>query len=1292
MTLRTLILRSLRFHLRAHLGVLLGATLGSAILIGALLVGDSVRGSLRDMALARLGNIHYALDSGDRLFRTELSDDIHSLGKKFANVRASEIAPALAFHGTATTSDGATRANRVRLLGVDGRLGKLAGDSRFGTIPEDGVLLNEALAAQLRVKRGDTVILRAPKPSALSKDTPHSPQADSTLTLRLQVHDIVAASALGNFNLAANQIAPFNAFVSLAALQKRISPTNAANLLVTADWQAQLGRPISPFEKMLLPFFRTDDNRLFGRKVYATSKLGTNGFDFIDTQMVELPYASASPSELTLSRPWKLADYQLDLRLLTNSPALELRTDRIFLDPPAVRAALAVDTNAQPILTYLATLLRAGTNATAYPMITAAGAPLVPADLRDDEIAVNQWLADQLQLKPGGELELSYFLPDSGARLTEATNRFRVRSIVPMQMPWADRTLMPDFPGIASAERIGDWDAGFPLTHRKLVDDPYWKQWRGTPKAFVSLSAGRKMWGNRFGDTTAVRFPQNSEFRIPNGESAATNARTNSQFAIRNSQLEKALLTALKPSDFGLVFQPVREQALKASREGQDFGGLFIGFSFFLIVAACVLVALLFQFGVEQRAKEVGTLLALGFTPKQVRRLLLGEGAGLAVLGAALGAVGAVWYARAMLHGLSTVWRDAVGTSDLRFHAEPATLAGGFVGAVAVAVFSLWLALRKQVRQPARVLLAGGGEEVISNQFSVISGEGDARLGLRRQAERDAALTSRGAEQIPTAPPEPKAPSPLRSAGAVQDGRMNLVGAACSVVALALLGWAVTTGQTANAGAFFGAGALLLIAALAFTSALLTRLERSESAAALTVSGLGIRNITRRRSRSLATATMLACGSFLVLSIGVFRLDENANATQRSSGTGGFALLGESTLPVVQDLNTKAGREALGLDESLFIMRSPIWDEDAPTNSAPEFMDVLLTHVVPFRVRDGDDASCLNLNRAQKPRLLGVKPELLAAWQAFTFTEVAKGLAKKDGWMLLKPSAGGHAGPLTPALSPVGGEGEEARRTSTNAAKTIHIPQTLDARPASSAADPIPAIADMNSILWAMGKKVGDIIEYPEPDERGRPLRLRLVGAVANSILQGNLIIAEDEFTARFPSEAGYRYFLVGTLHDPVSDVSATLTRALRDFGLELTPATRRMAQLNAVQNTYLGTFQILGGLGLLLGSAGLGVVVLRNVLERRGELALLLALGFRAKALRWLVLSEHAALLLLGLLSGVVAAGVAVLPSVLGAGVLPIGALALTLGGVLVSGLVWTWLATVSALRGQLLDALRNQ
>jgi putative ABC transport system permease protein len=188
-------------------------------------------------------------------------------------------------------------------------------------------------------------------------------------------------------------------------------------------------------------------------------------------------------------------------------------------------------------------------------------------------------------------------------------------------------------------------------------------------------------------------------------------------------------------------------------------------------------------------------------------------------------------------------------------------------------------------------------------------------------------------------------------------------------------------------------------------------------------------------------------------------------------------------------------------------------------------------------------------------------------------------------------------------------------------------------------------------------------------------------------------LIAEDEFVARFPtSEAGYRMFLIDAPSNTVANVSDTLSRALRDMGLELVPTTRRLAEFNAVQNTYLSTFQVLGGLGLLLGSVGLGVVVLRNVLERRGELALLLAVGFRARALKWLVVSEHGALLLVGLGVGVVAAGVAVLPSLLSPGAeVPYRSMALTLAAVCSSGLLWTWLATLLALRGRIIEALRN-
>jgi ABC-type antimicrobial peptide transport system permease subunit len=169
--------------------------------------------------------------------------------------------------------------------------------------------------------------------------------------------------------------------------------------------------------------------------------------------------------------------------------------------------------------------------------------------------------------------------------------------------------------------------------------------------------------------------------------------------------------------------------------------------------------------------------------------------------------------------------------------------------------------------------------------------------------------------------------------------------------------------------------------------------------------------------------------------------------------------------------------------------------------------------------------------------------------------------------------------------------------------------------------------------------------------------------------------------------------FLIDCPSNALPQVSAELSRALQDYGFEVTPAARRLAAFNAVQNTYLNTFQVLGGLGLLLGSAGLGIVVLRNVLERRGELALLMAVGFRKARLQRLVLAEHTALLVVGLVIGIVAALVAVLPGLLSPRAeFPLQSLAWTLGGVWLFGLISTWLATRAAVKGNLLEGLRNE
>ena len=133
--------------------------------------------------------------------------------------------------------------------------------------------------------------------------------------------------------------------------------------------------------------------------------------------------------------------------------------------------------------------------------------------------------------------------------------------------------------------------------------------------------------------------------------------------------------------------------------------------------------------------------------------------------------------------------------------------------------------------------------------------------------------------------------------------------------------------------------------------------------------------------------------------------------------------------------------------------------------------------------------------------------------------------------------------------------------------------------------------------------------------------------------------------------------------------------------------------QLGAVQNTYVRIFQALGGLGLILGSLGLGLVVLRNALERRGELAVLRAVGFPRAAVRRLLWSEHALLLALGLAAGTLAALVAVLPALRGpASGFQLGPALGLVALVAAGGALWVYGAAALALRGPLLDALRSE
>jgi ABC-type antimicrobial peptide transport system permease subunit len=999
-----------------------------------------------------------------------------------------DAAPVMMLRGSIARADGAARVNAAQLLGVDARFWRLSSSGAAIDLPKDGVVLNERLAEQLNAKEGDTVILRVEKPGLFSRDAPLSGDESDVAAIRAKVANVVSSAGYGNFALNASQVPPFSAFVPLDLLQQKTALADRANLL--------LG--ISPA----------------GQKVFRDA----------------------------VANDFSLADASLDLVVL-KSQGIELRSPRVFLEPAIVNAAPTAPGRVEA-LTYFVNELRAGDKATPYSMVTAVGggADSPISDLKDEEIAINQWLADDLSIGVGGEVTIKYYVMGERRQLIEKAHQFKVASVLPMDQPQVNGSWMPDFPGLSDKQNCRDWKPGFDFDSTKMrdKDQQYWEKYRGTPKAFVNLKIGQELWGNRWGDVTSIRWPAGT----------------------KKEDIAQALLAKLTPESLGFQFIPLREQALAATNAPVDFGQLFVSFSFFLIIAAAVLTGMLFVFSLEQRNAEAGLLLALGLRPRQVRRLFLSEGAVLALVGSVLGAFGGIVYTKVVLWALGSVWKGAVGSVAFQFAMPAETLATGVVSGVLVALLAMWLASRRQLRHSAQELLGGEITET-----------------------------------------------------ATRSRRPRL---AFIIAGLALIGAGSMLGAMKGAEAFFSAGGLLLIAGLALALGWLQRLANASTEGLESINQLGERNTTRRRGRSLATIAVLASGVFMVVAVDSFRHPPLEDGDTSDPGTGGFALVGESSLPIYEDLDTAKGRETYGLSDD--VMRD--------------------VKVVPLRVRDGDEASCLNLNRALQPRLMGVKPADLAERKAFRFS------GDKGDWSQ-----------LTNAIGP----------------------------------NEIPGIADENTLDYSVQKSVGDTIDYQ--DEQGNTFKVRIVAALSGSILQGSVFIAEDQFVHRFPADGGYRFFLIDAPSARAAEVRAELSRALTDRGLELTTTSRRLGEFQAVENTYLAIFQALGGLGLLLGSAGLAVVVARNVLERRSEFGLLVAVGFRRRQLRRLVFVEHRWLIVAALVIGTVSALVAVWPSLVQkAGGFPLREMALLLAGLALGCVFWTWLATRLALRDSGLEALRAE
>ncbi len=303
------------------------------------------------------------------------------------------------------------------------------------------------------------------------------------------------------------------------------------------------------------------------------------------------------------------------------------------------------------------------------------------------------------------------------------------------------------------------------------------------------------------------------------------------------------------------------------------------------------------------------------------------------------------------------------------------------------------------------------------------------------------------------------------------------------------------------------------------------------------------------------------------------------------------------------------------------------------------------TSFVQFRVASGDDASCLNLNKVVNPQILGVDPGRLDG--SFSFLTRTPFLDEAHPWSSLDQV----------------------------------LPGGL-----------IPAIADETVIKWGLGLEVGDTLLYTNAG--GGTMKLLLIGGLAPSVFQGNVIISGSRFLEQFPQSSGTNIFLVRGETADTAAISTELYRGMRDLGWEMQLTATRLSEFNSVTNTYLSIFMVMGALGLLVGTFGLVVVLSRSILERKQEMALLKAVGFGRERIRKLVVREYMILLLTGIGTGFLAAIVATLPSILSAHTgTSFTAIVAWLVILLANGWAWIHLITRASLKdASIYDALRNE
>ena len=768
---------------------------------------------------------------------------------------------------------------------------------------------------------------------------------------------------------------------------------------------------------------------------------------------------------------------------------LLVKNHSLFLSDEVVSKILGGFPQAQPHFTWLVNKMTHG-HTTPYSMVSGTTA----FDLNPAEIAIHPWLADSEKVKVGDTLDLEYFFLNPNGELSLSNHSFTVAKILRPQETFPS-SLMPDFPGLSEMESTANWSPGFEVDFSLIrdKDEQYWKEHRGSPKAFIPLETSKSLWKNPYGHATSIAIP------LKGGAPAPSTA-----------EIVKKIAGVLDFQDVGWRLLSHQNRLLRGSEGSVDFSQLFLSLGFFLILSLYILC---WQFISGQREKRKGEYRLqslMGFRALHLAHRFRLELLVIFLLALPLGVLMGYGYNRLLLFSLNSIWKGALITQTPSAAIQPQTLI--IVLGLSVAVLlSLLLqssySLKKKLLQEHFAFAAKAKPQKSPRAFFLLWGK-----------------------------------------------------YAPVVMVLIFLGQVSQIAFTSiplTPAVYVGSSLGFLLFFFLYLNRRWSSGRRSDFV------------FRANRQQNLTVAMGLTLAIFLIITVSGNKKVLPATDLNPSGPRGGFSQFIELSLPlpykVLSELELPPG-----------------------------------VHIHPLPKVSRDDASCLNINQANKPSILGISPMDFHSNNRLTIidtTYALEGSNGKAGWLKLQQRDLGY----------------------------------------------LPAFIDQNVLQWGIKKSLGEVLVYS--NRRGKAVPIKIVGVLNNTIFQGSLLVDGEQLFPLFPEATGYQTLLVSGRGAEVKELGSYLDFRLRKYGPRRESSLERLNRFYGVENTYLAIFGYLGMAAILIGLVTFSVLISKSLNDNKSQLKMMKRLGFSNRSLKKMLWRDYGEIMFLAIIGGSLASFSALVP-----------------------------------------------